>query len=708
MKKLRLLAGFTITCLSAFAQQQSEWCGTTQHFNRLAQEHPEWLQQWEEQLEIIRQKQAEFEYQYYQNPLTNETVKIIPVVVHIVHDNWLGDISDAQVEDGIAVLNEDFRRLNADTSQTRAIFKPYAADCEYEFRLAKIDPNGNCTKGIVRVNSPLTNNATDAVKSTSYWPSNKYFNVWLVRSIDNGGNTGTILGYAQFPGMGSWSTYGVVIRHDQWGRIGTSVSDGRTASHEVGHCLGLFHTFQDGCGSNCSNSGDQVCDTPPTANATYGCNTSQNTCSNDAGGSSPYTSNVPDQIENYMSYDNCQNMFTLGQKARMNATVAAFSQLQQLTSASNLIATGTNDGYTPSLCAPKADFAWDKRFICAGGSVSYTDKSWNGAPTSWNWTFQGGTPSSSTQQNPTVTYNTPGVYATTLTATNSAGSNTKTVNNLIYVSSISAQHSQWPLMEDFENASQFNNEWIILNGSGNGWTLTNTTAYSGNQCMRLVNSGQPAGSIDEAITPSYNLTVVGSGAKLRFKVAFAQKSSANNDNLRVFYSTNCGQTWSIKYSKAGSNLATVPPTTSPFTPSSQSQWREEIIDLSGLTNQTNIRFKFWFNSDGGNNIYIDDINIDKANDITETTEPNYQFNAYPNPTHETLKVQFYLEKEEKISLILYDITGREIVRLLHNIPLAQGLHTIDMDYLPQHTSKGIYLLMLTSENASLTRKIVIN
>lgn len=262
-KNLSILFVLLFTGLGTFAQKNGEWCGTDQKFNEMLKSNPELLEQWNQQLEQIRQKQEEFLYQFEYNPQKESVVKIIPVVVHIIHDNWSGDISDAQVEDGIAVLNEDFRRLNSDTGQTRSVFKPYAADSEFEFRLAKIDPNGNCTKGIVRVNSPLTNNANDNVKSLSYWPSNKYFNVWLVKSIENNSGQGTILGYAQFPGFGSWNTYGVVVRNDQWGRIGSSFSDGRTATHEVGHCLGLFHTFQGGCGSNCSNSGDQVCDTPP-------------------------------------------------------------------------------------------------------------------------------------------------------------------------------------------------------------------------------------------------------------------------------------------------------------------------------------------------------------------------------------------------------------------------------------------------------------
>lgn len=706
-KNLSILFVLLFTGLGTFAQKNGEWCGTDQKFNEMLKSNPELLEQWNQQLEQIRQKQEEFLYQYEYNPQKESVVKIIPVVVHIIHDNWSGDISDAQVEDGIAVLNEDFRRLNSDTGQTRSVFKPYAADSEFEFRLAKIDPNGNCTKGIVRVNSPLTNNANDNVKSLSYWPSNKYFNVWLVKSIENNSGQGTILGYAQFPGFGSWNTYGVVVRNDQWGRIGSSFSDGRTATHEVGHCLGLFHTFQGGCGSNCSNSGDQVCDTPPTANATYGCSTTQNTCSNDASGPSPYSTDVPDQIENYMSYDACQNMFTLGQKARMQAVINNYSQLQQLTSSSNLVATGTNDGYVAQTCAPIADFTWNREMICQGSSVSFTDKSWNGTPTSWNWTFQGGTPSSSTLQNPTVVYNTPGIYSVSLTASNSAGSNSKTINNLIYVSSTTAQHNTWPLVEDFEDGNQFNNEWIIVNQSGAKWERVNTAAYSGSFSMRLNNNGQTAGTIDEAISPSYNIALVGSGAKLRFKVAYAQKNSGTNDNLRIYYTTNCGQSWTIKYAKVGGNLATVSPTSNNFVPSGPNDWKEEVVDLTGLTNSTNVRFKFWFMSDGGNNIYIDDINIDKANDIEESSVDPYLVNVFPVPATNQLSLQFNLVAPENIGVAIYDLSGRLIQTVVQNLEMPAGLHTIDLHEFANNHPKGIYTLKLSGQRQSVVKKIIL-
>lgn len=249
----------------------------------------------------------------------------IPVVFHIIHNDGLENISQAQIMDQIRIINEDFRRkVGTPGFSTEAV----SADCEIEFRLAQYDPSGNKSDGIVRVKSTSTNNATDAVKALSFWDSQRYLNVWVVNTIANQSTqAGTILGYAQFPSDLSTrpTTDGVVIRSDQVGVIGRGqVSQGgRTLTHEIGHWLGLFHTFQGGCvggtSGNCSAQGDRVCDTPPVSLASTGCNVGANTCNNDV-------PDLPDMVRNYMDYSDgtCMNVFTVGQKTRMYAQMAAF------------------------------------------------------------------------------------------------------------------------------------------------------------------------------------------------------------------------------------------------------------------------------------------------------------------------------------------------------------------------------------------------
>lgn len=707
LKTLSLGLAMFFIASSSFAQSNKtgNWCATDyyhqQALNKLTPE-----QQAEGKSEVLNI------FNNGRSNLNNNNKKkaliIIPCVVHVLSYNGDGNISKAQVLDGLRVLNEDFRRLNADTTDTRSIFKQIAADSEIEFRLANYDPQGNCTDGIVRHSTPLTNDANNACKATSYWPSNEYMNIWLVNSIASSGG-GITLGYAQFPytsGGGINSTYGLVVRHDQWGTIGTSSADGRTATHEIGHCLGLFHTFQSGCGSDCSASGDFVCDTPPASTNTFGCNTNQNTCSNDASGPDPYGTNVVDQIENYMSYDACQNMFTAEQKAVMHSALTSVNGLINLTSTNNLNATGTNNPYNPVTCVPIADFEYDKKMVCVGSSISFTDISWNGDPTSWNWTFNGGTPNSSSQQNPTITYNSAGEYDVTLQATNSAGSDTETKNDIVLVSSLTAQYSG-SYTEGVENISTFNNDWIIDNPSGSRkWETTSSTSYSGNNCVRIVNySGNPEGDFDHLITPSYDISSLGSPG-FKFKYAFALKNSNNNDRLKVWVSTDCGTNWQLRFAKSGSTLATAPNHPSSFVPNGLSEWDEGLINLSAYAGSSNVRLRFEFEADGGNNIYLDDFNLFGWLNVEELNGVSNMV-IYPNPSNGNSTIKFNLIKNiNDLTISLKDITGKQVATIISNGSFNKGEYTLNIDQ-ENKLAPGMYLIEFNADNIVTTERLMI-
>jgi len=270
------------------------------------------------------------------------SVKYIPVVFHVIHNGGSENITQAQIMDQMRILNEDFRKkagTNGDKSTNQ-----YATDMEFEFRLAQVDPNGNRHDGINRIQSTATENASDNVKALSRWSSAKYLNIWVVKSIQlSGTGEGTVLGYAQFPSYMSFAPNndGIVIRADYVGSIqsGNSSHMGRTLTHEVGHWVGLYHPFQDGCtgqtASNCSSAGDRVCDTPPVASANYGsvCDATLNSCSGD-------NPDLPDMINNYMDYldGKCANTYTLGQKARATAQMSLYRSA--IYSDANLAAAG--------------------------------------------------------------------------------------------------------------------------------------------------------------------------------------------------------------------------------------------------------------------------------------------------------------------------------------------------------------------------------
>jgi len=313
MKRLSFtLIAILITELYA---QQVQRCGTDFMVQKALLTNPEAKKNMEELEAFTQQWIAEHAHEKSDKAL----LITIPVVVHIVYKNSAENLSDARIQSQIDVLNQDFRRLNADASNTPSAFQSVAADVEIEFCLASIDPNGQPTNGITRTSTTVSsfdiNN--DNIKFTNQggkdaWPSNKYLNIWV------GDISGGILGYATPPGMFPPAYDGVVINYRYFGTAAfgaqSPYNKGRTATHEVGHWLNLIHIWGDDNG-DCTGS-DNVSDTPNQAAENYGC---PNYPKTDA--CTPSAPGV--MFMNYMDYvdDACMNMFTLGQKARMHAAI---------------------------------------------------------------------------------------------------------------------------------------------------------------------------------------------------------------------------------------------------------------------------------------------------------------------------------------------------------------------------------------------------
>jgi len=228
---LSLLSLFTIFQFTVVSAQEK--CLSEIMFQQEAAKNPQLFQN-REQLEEWTRNYVEQMNQPGAAERSTAAVKVIPVVVHVIHYGGPENISREQIIDQIDSLNKDFQLQNADTVNIPAVFKPLAGNPQIEFRLAQLDPNGQCTDGIVRVYSPLTYNARNNVKSLSYWPSNKYLNFWIVNSIANtNGSPGMVIGFAQFPG-GDPLTDGVVIKYDFMGSIQAAAgsnNNGRTATH---------------------------------------------------------------------------------------------------------------------------------------------------------------------------------------------------------------------------------------------------------------------------------------------------------------------------------------------------------------------------------------------------------------------------------------------------------------------------------------------
>ena len=273
-------------------------------------------------------------------------VRTIPVVIHIINrGEAVGtgtNISDAQVISQITSLNNDYRK-KAGTKGYNT--NPVGADTNIEFALAVRDPNGNPTNGIHRVSYDKEfwqeADIEDNLKPNTIWDPTKYLNLWVVNF---GGDLRGILGYAQFPvgstlngldDLGLASTDGVIIGYKFFGSLDYNVGSfnldpiygyGRTATHEIGHWLGLRHIWGDNtCGE------DYVADTPIHEDSNYGCfsHPKSNTCGT-----------ADEMFENYMDYtdDTCMNIFTQNQLDRFNTVLTNSVRRKELL---------TSDALTP-------------------------------------------------------------------------------------------------------------------------------------------------------------------------------------------------------------------------------------------------------------------------------------------------------------------------------------------------------------------------
>lgn len=271
---------------------------------------------------LLQQRLEDFKNHQLPGKLSERAVYTIPVVVHVVYKNSIENISMSQIQSQIDVLNRDFRKLNTDVSLTPSVWASLASDVGIEFCLAQRDPNGNITDGVVRVATTVPSfSMANEVKFSNQggsdaWPADEYLNLWV---CDLGSG---LLGYAQFPGGGSPSTDGVVIKYTNFGTNGTATPPynlGRTATHEIGHWLNLFHIWGDE--PQCS-ADDQVTDTPQQKDSNGGCPEFPLT----TGPGSACSGVNGSMFMNYMDYvhDNCMYMFTQGQKDRMLAALLSF------------------------------------------------------------------------------------------------------------------------------------------------------------------------------------------------------------------------------------------------------------------------------------------------------------------------------------------------------------------------------------------------
>lgn len=584
---------------------------------------------------------------------TNAGPYQIPVVVHVFHKGEpIGtgvNLSEQRIKQQIDSLTADFRRTNADAINTPTEFLPVAADAEIEFVLAKQDPDGNPTNGIVRLrgSKDIYRASFDRplLRSESYWPSEHYLNIYVT-------DLQIFIGYASFPvislpGIINETTDsifdGVLVDFEYFGvNLSTPTFDsfGRTLTHEVGHWLGLRHIWGDG---NCLV--DDFVDDTPIANTDNGDYTSPCTFPN------PDDTEVcvmgePEMFQNFMDYtdDICMNLFTQGQKTRMHAVMenainrislttspglsapVQFSNDLAATEILNLSHARCESTFTPELklvnFGTNDVTSYDVQLLIDGSPV--------GAPQSISKTLiplASDTvifPMQSNASSATISFEVSNVNGV---------SDGNPANNSIAQTISSSSSSGPPFSDNFESSSS---NLLGDLSSSSAWNIANAPKLlSTNNALAFEAFGNTSSTSTEIlVTPPLDLSGF-DAVELSFSYAYAYRQNTFYDGLEIRYSYDCGNTFaSLKlFSAFGPQLATIEDMSNvEFTPANFMDWNEEklIIPKNTLTdsygNQVVIAFVGYNGS--GNNLFIDDITIDVSNrapfnaSLTEINAPS--------------------------------------------------------------------------------------
>jgi hypothetical protein len=708
-----------ILLISSFSSFGQEKCGTVRYEQTRKQKHAykesnEVFEEWLKQKRDLSAATHSF-------GKTQEEVITIPVVVHIIHrgENTGEDanIPESQILSQLEVLNEDFRRNNTDKNRTRAQFLDVAADAKIEFVLAKRDPEGLPTSGIVRVQGPRQRYGLEhnvELKSLSYWPAEDYLNIWVCPMANQ------MLGYAQFPisdleGMEGSSnnrlTDGVVVHYTYFGREGNvhTSSRGRTATHEIGHFLGLRHIWGDG---DCSI--DDFCeDTPNASAANFNCSPTRSSCGS------------IDMVENYMDYtdDQCMNIFTICQKERMRTVLANSPRRKSLTTSKALL-----PPVTANLDAGIRSIDYPIKGVCQSTITPAITLRNYGQTTITSLSI---TLNLNGQNQETINLNNlalayldtyhlnfsnislihKGEHKITFTITQVNGvQDENSHNNTAAKTFFVPSSTNLPIKETFtlmpptwtvENPDD-RVTWSIGPAGGNG--LNNTAAF-----MNFYNyDDKSIGELNYLVTPSFDLSSDLSEVELSFLVAYARFPGNNfPEGLIVGVSTDCGNTFQPVFRKFSRNLETTSARSQEFIPNSPNQWRLETIDLSNYIGFDHVQVAFISQNGYGNNLYIDDVEI-KAVPLLEV-DLNLRNILHPTMVTCNKKPQPLLEIQnagkQTISSfdIHYSVNGKQMPVIAYEGNPIPSRKTIQYELPEISLNEGQHQIFVKLENPNNTQ-----
>ncbi len=672
-----------LLCLSSVKAQVGQNCGFNLAYQKLFSQDA--------------QAKARFD-NVTQNLTTNKTNDnqtnaatsfTIPIVFHVLHLGGAENISDAQINDAVAILNRDYRKLNADITAVVPEFTAIAADCNIQFSLATIDDNGNCTNGITRHYDTRTNWTMNLADYVYTWNRTKYLNVYLVNSMQSG-----VAGYAYLPGTAPAPADAIVILHNYVGSIGTSNPyTSRALTHEVGHWFNLSHTWGNTNNPQVACGDDGVSDTPITKGH-YSCN---------LGNAVDCTVGVVENIQNYMEYAYCENMFTQGQRTRMHACLnAATAGRNNLSSNSNLMATGIISPLNN--CAPKAEFYVTNKISCVGNGLAFVDQSYNAPVANWLWSSPLSA-NTSTVQLGILNFTNSGITSVKLKVGNVFGSDSITKQQFVTVLAAGTNSGAININQGFETGIFPDNNWIAsIPQYGSPFLQTNAAAASGTNCVWVNNYFDNPNEAVSFYSPAFNLqnTFIG---LFSFKYVYAQQNANNNDILKVYVSSNCGTSWDEIFSATGASLSTTGNLeATPILTPTPVQWKTKMINLQPYSGKAKVYFKFEFTPDvngPGNNLFIDDININTVIGIKENAVSLNGINLFPNPFTQEVTIE-NTGNEGINSIKIMDISGRTEMEIKPNDAFAKKIVLNNVKEL----NAGIYFAEIKTQSGCKVVKLM--
>ena len=738
MKRFLILIPACLMLLAGSVAAQHRQCGSMEVLERQLLENPSIR----EAREAIEQHARTFAAN---GGATDRTVVTIPVVVHVVWRTAAENVSDAQIQSQLTVLNDDFRKLNADANLVPPAFQSLAADCEINFCLAQQDPNGAATTGIQRRQTTVTAFGTNdnmkffSTGGLNAWDASKYLNLWVCNL------SGGVLGYAQFPG-GPANTDGVVITYTAFGTTGSATppfNKGRTGTHEVGHWLNLNHIWGDD-GTACTGS-DNCADTPNQADENYGCPTfPQISCNNGPNG---------DMFMNYMDYtdDACMYMFTTGQKNRAQAVLATGGARASLATSPGCQAPGGGGSCgTPGALAASgitsssATLGWG----AVSGATSYNLQWKTSAATTWTTVSSLTTTSFSLSGlAASTTYNyrvqavctTSGSYSAASNFTTLAASSCGTPSGLnatsITTSSATlnwaavagatsyslqrklASSSTWTTTNNL-SATSFSLTGLSANTSYNYRVRATCGTLNGVYSATATFTTAPASCTDQfepnnSRTGAYTGTPVGTAFTAQIATVsdvdwyrFANTSTQRNIkielttlpadyDLRLF--RNSGQVGISENLGTANELiilnnATV--STSYF--ANVYGYNGAFSNASCYTLRISLSATAW-RTDGSTDGPVEEIEVPVSFEDTG-------FAIFPNPAADAATLEIPMTEEADVQIAVLDPAGRAAVQTTQSLGKANNRVNLDLSRL----AAGIYFVQVRNGSETATRKLVVN